>query len=100
MEEKHIEQNLRKAVEKTGGRAIKLTSPGTAGMPDRLLLLPGGRVIFIELKAPGGHLRPIQKHRHNQLQQLGFTVHTINNKHQIESLIHEIQTTQLPKIRN
>lgn len=100
MEEKHIEQNLRKAVQKIGGRAAKLTSPGTAGMPDRLLLLPGGRVIFVELKAPRGHLRPIQKRRHEQLRALGFTVHTINNQPQIDELIHEIQTTRLPKIRD
>ena len=92
MNEKHIEQNLRKAVRQAGGWAVKLTSPGTAGMPDRLLLLPGGRALLVELKAPEGKLRPIQQRRHQQLKNLGFTVHTINSQQQIDELINEIRT--------
>ncbi|SMB81470.1 hypothetical protein SAMN05660745_02423 [Corynebacterium glucuronolyticum] len=100
MDEKSIEQNLRKQVQRIGARAVKLTSPGTAGMPDRLLLLPGGKVIFVELKASRGHLRPIQKRRHEQLRALGFTVRTINSQRQIDELINEIQTSRLPGLRH
>ena len=57
--EKKIEDKLRRDV-KPWGIALKLTSPGMAGVPDRLVLIPKGRIYFVELKAPGRSLRPIQ----------------------------------------
>ena len=53
MRERQIEQNLAKVVKEAGGIAPKFTSPGFAGMPDRLVLLPGGHIGFVEVKAPG-----------------------------------------------
>ena len=53
MREKQIEQALVKAVRKRGGIALKFVSPGMAGVPDRLVLFPGGRMAFVEVKAPG-----------------------------------------------
>ncbi|CAB0518882.1 VRR-NUC domain-containing protein [Corynebacterium diphtheriae] len=93
MDEKHIEQQLTQHVKNLGGIALKLTTPGTAGIPDRLILLPKGHIGFIELKAPNKKPRPLQQHRINQLQQLGFHATYINHPNQIRNAIHEIQTT-------
>lgn len=72
MTERAIEAALVKAVKASGGMALKLISPGAAGVPDRLVLLPGGRAVFVELKAPGEKPRPLQRKRAAQLQALGF----------------------------
>ncbi|AGG66894.1 VRR-NUC domain-containing protein [Corynebacterium callunae] len=93
MLEQKIEKQLFEQVRKRGGKAYKLTSPGTAGMPDRMVCLPGGHLAFIELKAPGQKPRPLQQARHKQLQQLGQRVYTIDGAHQIEKVLNEIQTT-------
>ena len=63
MREKEVEQKLVKAVKLAGGFCIKFTSPGFDGVPDRLVLLPKGRIAFIELKAPGKKPRALQKRR-------------------------------------
>ena len=60
MREKTIEQKLIKAVKNAGGIAPKLVSPGFDGMPDRLVLLPGGKIGFVEVKVPGKEPRPLQ----------------------------------------
>ena len=77
--EKTIEQKLCAAVRKSGGIAMKLVSPGLAGVPDRLLLFPGGRIAFCELKAPGQKPRPLQEHRIAQLRELGFRVFIVDS---------------------
>ena len=60
--EKDVEQRLRKGVEGLGGRCMKLVSQGNNGMPDRLVLLPDGRCVFVELKRPkNGRLSPVQR---------------------------------------
>ena len=58
MREKVVEGKLVRAVKKAGGLAIKFASPGQSGMPDRLVILPTGCVAFVEVKAPGGKVRP------------------------------------------
>lgn len=88
--EKQVEQALTRAVQKRGGLCWKLVSPGTAGVPDRLILLPGGHVGFAEVKAPGGKIRAIQKHRIRGLRQLGMSAHIINNPARIEEVLNEI----------
>ena len=70
MLEKEIEQKLVKAVKQKGGLCIKFTSLGFDGVPDRLVLLPNGRMAFIELKAPGKKPRALQKRRMKQLSAL------------------------------
>lgn len=92
MLEREIEKRLVTAVRKNGGMCPKLTSPGTAGMPDRLIILPGGHIAFAELKAPGQKPRRIQQVRHQQLQDLGCTVHTIDHPNQIPEVIREIRS--------
>lgn len=90
MREKLIEQNLVLAVHRMGGLAPKFTSPGWAGAPDRLVLLPGGRLAFVEVKAPGKTLRPLQVRRKRQLETLGFRVYVIDRPEQIGGVLDEI----------
>lgn len=92
MREKEIEERLRKVVKKSGGIALKFTSPGFAGVPDRLVLMPGGQAIFIELKAPGKKARPLQMARHEMLRRLGFPVYVIDSMEGIEVFGNEIYT--------
>lgn len=91
MREKQIEQRLVQEVKKRGGICPKFVSPGFAGMPDRLILLPGGRFAFAELKAPGEEPRPLQKARHKLLMRLGFPVYVIDAVNQIGGMLDAIQ---------
>lgn len=68
----------------------KLVSPGTDGMPDRMILLPGGRIGFVEVKAPGKKPRPLQVKRHGQLRALGFPVFVLDDPGQIPGIIGEV----------
>lgn len=71
--EKDIETKLRKMVEAHGGLCLKWVCPGWSGVPDRIILLPGGRVMFAETKRPkGGKLEALQKWWQRRLQGLGF----------------------------
>lgn len=90
MREKVIEQKLTKAVKASGGIAPKLVSPGFDGMPDRMVLMPKGRIAFVELKAPGKKPRQLQLSRHRQLHLLGFKVYVIDRAEQIGGIIDEI----------
>ena len=90
MREKIIEKELVRAVKDKGGIAPKFTSPGFDGMPDRLVLLPGGRMAFVELKAPGKKPRALQMARHRLLRRLGFKVYVIDKIDQIDSVLEEI----------
>ena len=90
MREKHIEKDLAARTKAMGGIAPKFTSPGFDGMPDRLVLLPHGRMGFVELKAQGRKPRPLQLARHRLLQRLGFKVYVIDEINQIDSVLEEI----------
>lgn len=90
--EQKIEKKLAREVRNHGGLCLKFTSPGTAGMPDRLIIMPGGHTAFIEVKAPGQKPRPLQKHRLQQLQQLGATTYVLDNPHHITEIINEIRS--------
>ena len=87
MLERYVEQRLRKQVEKTGGLCLKFVSPGYAGVPDRICLFPGGKIAFVELKAPGKKPRPLQVARHKKLRSLGFPVYVIDDPGQIPDMI-------------
>ena len=79
MREQRIERQLVQQVSKLGGLALKFVSPGMAGVPDRLLLFPGGKAVFVETKAPGKKPRPLQLHRHEQLR-AGFRLSCVCNR--------------------
>ena len=93
MREKTVEAKLVKAVRQLGGLAPKFISPGLDGVPDRLVLLPGGKFAFIELKAPGKAMRPLQVRRKRQLEALGFLVYCIDSPEQIGGILNEIQSS-------
>ena len=87
MLERFIEQKLVARVKREGGLCPKFVSPGSDGWPDRLVLMPGGKIVFVELKAPQGRLRPIQVQRHAQLRDLGFSVFVVNDPDQIPEVL-------------
>lgn len=90
MREKEIELKLVRAVKAAGGICPKLVSPGFDGMPDRIILLPGTRIAFVEVKAPGRKPRPLQLRRHEQLRVLGFSVYVLDDPKRIPGIIREI----------
>ena len=93
MREKTIEAKLVKVVKSMGGIALKISSANYDGMPDRLVLLTDGKLAFIELKAPGKKLRPLQEKRKQQLETLGFLVFCIDGMEQIGGILDEIRST-------
>lgn len=90
MNEKFIEQKLATSVKSKGGIAPKFVSPSFAGMPDRLILMPGGMMAFAELKAPGMKPRALQAARHEMLRRLGFRVYVIDGIEQIGGMLDEL----------
>lgn len=93
MREKSVEGKLTNAVRMMGGIAFKFVSSGFDGVPDRLVLLPQGKMAFIELKAPGKKLRPLQVRRKSQIEGLGFRVYCIDNPAQIGVILDEIHSS-------
>ena len=92
LSERDIERWLIKAVRDLGGACPKLVCPGMDGMPDRLVLLPHGRIAFAEVKSPGKRPRPLQASRHRLLKSLGFRVYVIDAPEQIGGILDEIRT--------
>lgn len=77
MLEKEIERKLSELVKSMGGTSYKWVAPGQSGVPDRIVLLPGGRTIFVELKADGGELSLQQVRQCNRIADLGMDVRVI-----------------------
>ena len=92
MREKDIEKALVSAVKSFDGVCWKFVSPGISGVPDRIILMPNGRIAFVELKAPGKEMRPLQVRRKRQLEALGFRVYCIDCNEQIMEVLNEIRT--------
>lgn len=92
MREKVIERKLTLMVKKQGGICPKFVSPGFDGMPDRIVLLPGSHMAFVEVKAPGQKPRALQVSRHALLRRLGFRVYILDSEEQIGGIIDEIRT--------
>ena len=90
MRERQIEQRLVAAVRKCHGLCPKWVSPGLDGVPDRIVLLPKGRMAFVEVKAPDKKPRPLQTARHEMLRRLGFRVYVLDDPGQIGGMLDEI----------
>jgi len=88
--EKLVERRLVEEVEERGGWAVKMLPFQFAGLPDRLCLMPGGRVFFVELKSTGKSPSPKQEQVHAKLRRLGFAVYVIDHTRHI--------TTQIPEL--
>lgn len=91
MREKSFEHTLVTETNKVGGLAWKFVSPGTVGVPDRIILLPEGKVGFVEVKAPHKKPRAIQTRRIEQLRELGFKVFVLDDAEQIKNILEEIE---------
>lgn len=87
MLEKEIEAYLAKRVKELGGRSYKWVSPGNVGVPDRIIVMPGGKTIFVELKQPGKKPTAVQRVVMKQLQDLGATVHWTDSKEGVDEIL-------------
>ena len=94
MTEKELELMLVNEVKRRGGRAFKFISPGLNGVPDRLVLMLGGKLGFVEVKAPGKEMRPNQIKRKRQLESLGFLVYCLDDPRQIGGIIDGIESSK------
>ena len=94
MREYVIEDAFRDEVTRRGGLALKFTSQTMNGLPDRLVLLLGGKAAFVELKAPGRIMRPLQIKRKEQLEALGFPVFCVDRFEQIQPVLDAISSWQ------
>ena len=90
MSEKDIERKFIRTVKNAGGIAPKFVSPGYDGMPDRIVLLPGGCMGFVEVKDSGKKPRPLQLARHRLLAGLGFQVFVLDRAEQIPDIVMKI----------
>lgn len=87
MKEASVEMYFVSQVKQRGGIALKFIAPGMIGVPDRIVLLPGGRMFFAELKAPGQKPRPTQLAAHRMLEKLGFKVYVVDSKELAKEVI-------------
>lgn len=90
MREKMIESRLVQEVQSRGGLYWKFTSPGTDGVPDRIVLMPGGKIAFVEVKAPGEKMRALQIRRKQQLERVGFSVYCLDSLDLIRPILDEV----------
>lgn len=94
MREAAIEAYLRDQVRAQGGRAYKFVSPGNNGVPDRLVLLPGGQAYFVELKATGRKSTKLQMLQQQRIAQLGFDVSVIDSRDAVDDFLARVQIPQ------
>lgn len=90
MRESLLERRLVREVERIGGLAPKWTSPGHRGVPDRIVILPGGRTVYVEMKAPGKPLDPLQERWKRKLLNLGHEHYKIDSVEDIDRFIQEV----------
>ena len=92
MLESYIEKHLCKRVKsELHGWALKFVSPGQNGVPDRVILVPNGKIYFVETKAPGKKLRKLQEYVCGLIKQLGFKVLRIDTKEKVDAFVREVQ---------
>lgn len=91
MRERLIESNLKSRIEDRGGLCIKLSPDYFNGLPDRMVILPGAKVIFVELKAPGKKPGDMQIWVHKKLRGLGFSVLVLDTLEKVKQFIDELQ---------
>ena len=92
-----IERRLVMETLRRGGVALKFVSPGCAGVPDRIVMMPGGKMGFAELKAPGETERPLQEWVQDQIRRLGFTVYsTVDGPEAVDRVLEDCQRALHP----
>lgn len=85
--ERILESKLRDKIKKEGGLCLKWVAPGFTGVPDRIVLLPKGRIYFVEMKAPGKTMNERQRFVANVLRGLGFIVEEINSDEKLTNFL-------------
>lgn len=90
MKESAIERHLVEGVKKMGGMCVKFVSPGTPGVPDRIIITATGRIIFAELKTETGRLAKIQRYTIEQMQKRGADVRVVKGLDEVKQLLAEI----------
>ncbi len=90
MKESYVERRLVEGVKKLGGLCLKFVSPGSPGVPDRLIITATGKVIFAELKTETGRLEKIQKYRIAEMQKRGADVRIVKGMDAVNELLEEI----------
>ena len=90
MNESAIERRLVDGVKKLGGMCVKFVSPGTPGVPDRIIITATGRIIFAELKTETGRLAKIQRYTIEQMQKRGADVRVVKGLDEVKQLLAEI----------
>lgn len=91
MLEKDVESQLRNKIKELGGKAFKWVSPGNAGVPDRIILLPGERIYFVETKKPKGKTRVLQDRQIEHIRALGFEVLVLDSKEGVNRFISKLK---------
>lgn len=90
MLEKQIEAYLVKRIHSLGGECEKFTSPARRSVPDRIVTMPGGKIIFVELKSPGKKATELQERDHQRRREMGFDVRVIDSKEGVDALVKEL----------
>lgn len=90
MNESALERRLVREVKRIGGKVPKWVSPGNRGVPDRLVILPAGRTVYVEMKSPGKPLEPLQARWFKILRGLGQQVYKIDSLEDIDKFIAEV----------
>lgn len=91
MQEKLIEKKLREYVKRLGGIALKFHSGSFTGMPDRIILMPGGKISFVEVKTTGKNLSPKQRIAFRMLKRLGFDCRMIDTQEKLNQFLNDIE---------
>lgn len=95
MKESTIEARLVREVKKRGGLCYKFTSPGNPGVPDRIVILPGGMTIYVELKTEIGRLAKIQQWQIEELRKRGAEVRVLKGMDQVLAFLEEVMPNEV-----
>lgn len=90
MRESSIESKLVRMVRERGGLCFKFVSPGNPGVPDRIVITPTGRTVYVELKTETGRLAAIQKWQHEEMRKRGADVRTLKGLEQVKAFVEEV----------
>ncbi len=93
LSENQLEEKLVKKIKEMGGMALKFVSPGRAGVPDRIILMPKGKIYFVEMKSPRGEVNPIQEYIFEKFEKLGFKVHILNSENSVKKFLEKLEST-------
>ena len=91
MLEKRVERLLVEVIKRFGGMCLKFVSPGTSGVPDRIVILPDGKIIFVELKTDAGKLSKIQEHTISEMKKRNADVRVLYGLKDVKAFIEEVK---------